>query len=238
MKLSIIIPVFNEEKTIEVLYSKVAAVSMPGIKKEIIIIDDGSTDKTRSVLKKLKQIHKEIIFITHDSNKGKGFAIQSGIKKASGDYCIIQDADLEYNPQEIPSLMAPIISGRSTVVYGTRLKRLPNFKRDERTVLFFMHYLGNRMLSFLTSILYGHWITDMETCYKVIPTKVIKNMQLSASRFDFEPEITAKLLKNGYKIYEIPIVTNPRGYTEGKKLHAVRDGIQAFWTLLRYRFID
>ena len=124
------------------------------------------------------------------------------------------------------------------VVYGTRLKRLPNFSRDERTPRFVLHYIGNRFLSFLTSILYGQWLTDMETCYKIFPSKIAKNLNIHAKGFDFEPEITAKLLKKGIKIVEVPIVTNPRGYKEGKKLRTLRDGSVAFWTLLKYRFVD
>ena len=134
--------------------------------------------------------------------------------------------------------MKPILNGTSKVVYGTRLNRLPSFSREERTPQFLLHYLGNKFLSLLTSILYGQWITDMETCYKLFPRKAVENMKLNARGFEFEPEITAKLLKKGYKILEIPISTKPRGYDEGKKLNTFRDGTIALWSLLKYRFVD
>jgi len=184
-------------------------------------------------------LHKEgkIILIKHDSNQGKGAAIRSGLNHATGDYTIIQDADLEYDPADIASLLTPIIEKKTEVVYGTRLRRLPNFKRDERTIRFFIHYIGNKMLSIITSVFYGQWITDMETGYKLIPTKVMKTLKLNSTGFEMEPEITAKLLKKRYRIYEVSISTNPRGYKEGKKLNTVKDGFRALWALIKYRFI-
>lgn len=235
MKLSILIPVFNEERTIERLLKKVNEIHLPNINKEIIIIDDGSTDKTKNIIE--SSIRKsEIILIRHNTNKGKGAAIKTGLSYATGDYSIIQDADLEYDPADINSLLSPIIENRAEIVYGTRLKRLPNFARDERTFRFFIHYIGNKLLSVITSILYGQWITDMETGYKLIPTKVMKSLDLTSSGFELEPEITAKLLKKGFRIYEVPISTNPRGYKEGKKLNTVKDGLHALWALIKYRF--
>jgi len=236
MKLSILIPVYNEEKTIERLLKKVNEISILDVEKEIIVIDDGSTDRTNKLIEKL---HKEgkIILIKHDRNQGKGAAIRSGLNHATGDYTIIQDADLEYDPADIASLLTPIIEKKTEVVYGTRLRRLPNFKRDERTIRFFIHYIGNKMLSIITSVFYGQWITDMETGYKLIPTKVMKTLKLNSTGFEMEPEITAKLLKKRYRIYEVSISTNPRGYKEGKKLNTVKDGFRALWALIKYRFI-
>lgn len=245
MKLSIIIPVFNEEKTISQVLKKIAAIRIPGWEKEIIIVDDGSTDHTRSVISNFQFLASQRSGqisnskkISHKNNQGKGAAIKTGIKNATGEYILIQDADLEYSPDDIEKLLAPIKKNIAEVVYGTRLKRLPNFKRDERTIQFLLHYLGNKFLSLITSVLYGQWITDMETGYKLFPQKALNNIKIHSRSFNFEPEITAKLMKQGYKILEVPIATNPRGYTEGKKLDALKDGPLAFWTLIKYRFFD
>lgn len=235
MKLSIIIPAFNEERTISKIFDKVAVLKIPDVEKEIIVVDDGSTDATASIISKSAPNLK---LIRHERNLGKGAAVRTGIKNATGEYIVIQDADLEYNPHDILKLINPIQKHEAEVVYGTRLKRLPHLFKEEKDILFLIHYFGNRFLSLITSILYGQWITDMETGYKLFPKKAVKTMFLKARSFDFEPEITVKLLKRGYKILEIPITTKPRGYNEGKKLNTVRDGIIAFWTLLKYRFID
>jgi glycosyltransferase involved in cell wall biosynthesis len=237
MKLSIIIPVFNEEKTISEILKRVNDVNIPGIKKQIIVVNDGSSDNTGKAISDLS-FGENIKVITHTLNQGKGAAIRTGIKNATGDYIIIQDADLEYDPKDIEKLTKPILDGKSDVVYGTRLKRLPNFSKEERTSQFLLHYVGNKFLSLLTSMLYGQWLTDMETCYKIFPAKAVDGMKLNARGFEFEPEITAKLLKKGYKILEISISTKPRGYDEGKKLNTFRDGTIAFWTLLKYRFTN
>lgn len=236
MKLSIIIPMFNEERTILEVLKRVTQVNIPDIEKEVILVDDGSQDSSKLKVKNSKL--KGIKLLIHKTNQGKGAAVRTGIDHATGDYIIIQDADLEYNPKDIIKLLDPIQKRKATIVYGTRLRRLPNFKRDERTMRFLIHYLGNRFLSLLTSVLYGKWITDMETGYKIFPRKIGKNLHLHAKSFDFEPEITAKLLKSRYSIFEIPISTNPRGYTEGKKLHTFRDGFIALWTLIKHRFVD
>ena len=238
MKLSIIIPVFNEERTIVKIVEKVSKVEIPNTTREIIVIDDGSTDASASVIKNAKLKIKNLRTVRHEKNQGKGAAVKTGIEAATGDYIIIQDADLEYNPQDISRLLSPITRGVAQVVYGTRLKRGPRLSRDERTPQFLLHYFGNRFLSLLTSMLYGQWITDMETCYKLFPKNAVVGINLHAKRFDFEPEITAKLLKKGYKIHEIPISTIPRGYNEGKKLNTFKDGIVALWSLLKYRFTD
>ena len=237
--LSVLIPVFNEESTIEKLLFTIDKVKFINtIKKQIIVIDDGSTDTSRSVTTSVlpKLNTKDVLLLKHSVNRGKGSAIKTALPFVKGDYVIIQDADLEYDPNQINLLLNELINGNSQVVYGTRLDRLPNTKKEERTTRFLIHYIGNRFLSLLTSILYGQWITDMETCYKLIPTYALKSITLHAKGFEFEPEITAKLLKKGYKIKEVPITTIPRTYKEGKKLHTVKDGIKAFKTLLYYRF--
>lgn len=238
MKLSIIIPVYNEEKTIAESLRRVGSIEIPGIIKEIIVVDDGSTDATTSIISNFKIQDSRFKFLRHKKNQGKGTAVRTGIKNATGDYLIIQDADLEYHPKYIPSLLKPIRDGKTEVVYGTRLKRWPNLSRDERTLHFLIHYLGNKFLSFITSILYGQWITDMETCYKLFTKKAFSDIRLVARGFEFEPEITVKFLKRRYRIWEVPISTNPRGYDQGKKLNTIKDGALAFWTLLKYRFID
>lgn len=237
-KLSIIIPVYNEEKTIELVLQRVEKVTFPGIGKEIIVVDDGSTDTSVSVISKAQKTKSNFRFVKHGKNMGKGAAVRTGLQHATGDYIIIQDADLEYDPQDITKLLKPVREGKAKVVYGTRLKRLPNFARDERTGQFLLHYIGNKFLSLVTSILYFSWITDMESCYKLFPKKALAGIILHARGFELEPEITAKLLKRGYKIYDVPISTNPRGYEEGKKLHTVRDGTKAIWSLFKYRFVD
>jgi len=237
MKLSIIIPVFNEEKTISEILKRVSQVKISGVEKQIIVVNDGSTDRTEDIISNLSA-QLNIKVVSYAKNQGKGAAIRAGIKNVTGDYIIIQDADLEYNPKDIEKLTRPISEQKSKIVYGTRLKRLPNFLKEERTSQFLLHYMGNKFLSLLTSILYGQWITDMETCYKLFPRKAVEDMKLNARGFEFEPEITAKLLKKGYKILEIPISTTPRGYDQGKKLNTFRDGFLAFWSLLRYRFLN
>ena len=237
MKLSIVIPVFNEEKTITPVLERVDALSLGTVKKEIIIVDDGSKDKTVEKIKKYLNTHKknEMYLFLHKVNVGKGGAVKTGIEKATGDYIVIQDADLEYNPSDILRLLDAVKNG-SNVVYGTRLKRLPHFSKEERTGRFLMHYVGNKFLSLVTSALYGQWITDMETCYKLFPREAALNMRLEARGFELEPELTAKLIKAGLHIHEVAITTKPRGYSEGKKLDTFRDGKKALWTLLKYRF--
>jgi len=238
MKLSIVIPVFNEEKTIEEVVRQVHDVSIPHVSKQIIVVNDASIDKTSIVLQKIKNKYKDIVILTHETNKGKGAALQTGFEKVSGEYVVIQDADLEYDPQFLIGLMEPIVKKEAEVVYGTRLKRLPHIHNEESKPRFLLHYFGNRMLSLMTSILYWQWITDMETCYKIFPSVFLRNITLSGNGFDFEPEVTAKLIKKGYKIIELPITTKPRGYQEGKKLQTFPEGARAVWALIKYRFTN
>lgn len=233
MKLSIIIPVFNEEKTILRIVDKLREAKIP-VNYEIIIVDDGSTDTTRDKLKKIKGAN----IILHNKNQGKGAAVKTGILNAKGDYILIQDADLEYDPRQIKDLLKPILENRAKIVFGTRLNRMPHLNQEEAKHLFIIHYFGNRFLSLITSILYWQWITDMETCYKLFPKKAVSSININAKGFEFEPEITSKLLKQGYKIKEVSIKVNPRGYDEGKKLNAIKDGSKAIWYLFKYRFVD
>ena len=238
MKLSIIIPAFNEENTVKEIVEKVKKQKIPEFDKEIILVDDGSSDKTPQILDEIGKQNPNIKVLRHPKNMGKGAAVKTGIEKSEGDYILIQDADLEYDPKYIPLLTEPILKGEAKVVYGTRLNRFPHLGGEEKNPLFLMHFFGNRMLSLLTSLLYFSWVTDMETCYKLFPKIALSGIRLRSRSFDFEPEITSKLLKKGYRIKEVNITTKPRGYEEGKKLNTIRDGTIAFWTLFKYRFVD
>lgn len=228
MKLSIIMPVYNEEKTIGEILKRIKKVPL-NIEKEIIVVDDSSLDSTKNILKKIDD--KNINIIYHDKNQGKGAAVRTGLKHATGDIIIIQDADLEYSPEEYPNLIQPILDGKTEVVYGSRFKgRMtgPNL---------FSHVYGNKILTLITKLLYFHNVSDMETCYKVFKKEVLKDIDLKAKRFDFEPEITAKIIKKGYKIYEVPITYKSRLFDEGKKI-TWKDGIKALYYLIKYRFMD
>lgn len=234
MILSIIIPVFNEERTIKELIEKVQKVKLPGVKKEIIVVDDCSTDSTKEVLKNIKS---NFLYVKHNNNLGKGASIRTGLKKAKGDFVIIQDADLEYNPEDYIRLLQPILNKKTSIVYGTRLKNYPlKFWGDRKTVLP-LNLLANHFLTGMVNLLYGSKLSDMETCYKLFNKKVIDQIDLKSNRFEIEPEITTKLIKKGYNIIEVPIKTRPRSYNEGKKI-GFKDGIQALWTILKYRFTD
>lgn len=231
-KLTILIPVFNEARTIRDILAQVDAADAAGLAKELIIVDDGSTDGTREALELLSGLRASCRVLFHAQNMGKGAALRTALTYATGDIVLIQDADTEYDPKEYPDLIAPILAGRADVVYGSRL-RGGKPVRD-----FSLLYLwGNRFVTFVSNLLYGAALTDMETCYKVFRADVIKNIQIRANRFDFEPEITAKVLKRGHKIVELPISYYGRSKTEGKKLHW-SDGLSAIWTLLKYRFLD
>jgi len=231
MKLSVIVPVYNEEKTIKTVLASVKGVNLKGMAKEIIVIDDFSTDGTKSILRKISD--KSIKILHHNKNMGKGAAIRTGLKNATGDIILIQDADLEYSPSEYPKLLEPILRSKADVVYGSRIEVIKkNLKK-----MYKIHYIGNLFLTSLTNLLYGASITDMETCYKVFRKDVVKGINLRARRFDFEPEITAKILKKGHKIYEVPISFAGRKFDEGKKITWI-DGVKAAFYLLKYRFAD
>lgn len=235
MKLSIIIPIFNEERTISQILNLVKKVKLPKeLTKEIIVIDDASSDLTPSILAEQKILLK---YFRHSKNLGKGAAVKTGLQKASGDVFIIQDADLEYNPQDYLRLLKPILEENKQVVYGTRLKNYPLKLWGKGKTVLPTHLLANKFLTFLTNILYGSELTDMETCYKVFTKEAIRNINLKSNRFDFEPELTAKILKKGVKIVEVPITTRPRTYSEGKKI-GLMDGLMAILTLFKYRFVD
>jgi glycosyltransferase involved in cell wall biosynthesis len=227
MKLSVIIPIYNEVQTIQEIIKRVQAT---GLADEIVAVDDGSTDGSREVLGKLHG-DGNIRVIYHERNQGKGKAVRTGIQNASGDLVIIQDADLEYDPREYQNLLRPIQEGIADVVYGSR------FLGAGRRPVLFWNMVANKILTLVTNILYNNILTDMETGYKLFRRQVVQNMTLHAHGFEFEPEFTAKILKNKVRIYEVPITFNPRDYSEGKKIK-MRDAFIALWTLIKYRFMD
>src|SRR3989304_5514645 len=227
MKISVVMPVFNEAKTIREIIKKVEDVDL---EKELIIVDDCSTDGTRDILKTLER-NPGIRVFCHEKNMGKGAALRTGFKHASGDIVIIQDADLEYNPQEYHRLIKPILDGRADVVYGSRF-----VTTEERRVLLFWHYLGNSFITFVSNIFTNLNLTDIETCYKVFKAEVIRAITIEENRFGFEPEITAKIAKKRYRLYEIGISYSGRDYSEGKKI-GWKDGIRAIWCIIKYNLI-
>ena len=224
--LSVVMPVFNEIETVEEMIRRVLAVS---VRTQLIVVDDCSTDGTRDLLTRL---HAELGFslFLQPRNQGKGSALRRGFESVQGDIVVIQDADLEYSPEEFPQLIELICQGRADVVYGSRFL-------GRHRVFLFTHYAGNRLITLVTNLLYNTMLTDMETCYKVMRTEVLRSMSLRSDGFGIEPELTAKIFKRGYRVYEVPITYDGRGYLEGKKI-TWRDGVVALWVLLKYRFTE
>ena len=235
LKLSIIIPAYNEKDTILKILKKVENADIGKNKKEIIIVDDFSKDGTREILEKIKKrksknIQYKVLF--HDKNYGKGHAFKTGLKAATGDIILVQDADLEYDPKDYKSLIEPIIQGKARVVYGSRRLNKNNMQYSKLSFLF-----GGIVLTWITNILFLIHITDEPTCYKVFRTDIIKKIKINGEKFEWEPEVTAKIAKKGIKIYEVPIKYYPRSPEEGKKIKW-KDGVEAIWTLIKYRFIN
>ena len=228
-KISIIVPVYNEINTLEKVIDRLQEVPFCGLEKEIIIVDDYSTDGTRELIKDYEGMYK--VFY-HDYNQGKGAAIRTGLSHVTGDIMVIQDADLEYDPADYDDLIKLIIEGKADVVYGSRLSG----GKPSRSFMF-THLLGNKLLTFITNLLYNTTLTDMETCYKAFRTDFIKGIEIKSNRFDFEPEITAKVLKRHPRLYELPISYYGREYAEGKKI-TWKDGIHAVIALIKFRFTD
>ena len=228
MKLSIVIPVYNEEKTVKIIIDKVRKADIASVKKEIVVVDDGSSDRTAEILSR----EQGIKLLKHGKNKGKGAAIRTGIKNATGDIIIIQDADLEYDPNDYMKLISPIMKGEASVVYGSRNLNSKNKMHSKRSF-----YIGGIILTMITNLLYNTKLTDESTCYKVFKRGIIKSINLECDRFEFCPEVTAKVAKKGIKILEVPITYTPRHFDEGKKIKW-SDGVAAIQTLLKYRFSD
>ena len=240
MKLSVIIPVYNEIETIDEIIAQVGAVRLDipvwenhaneaviHLDREVIVVDDGSTDGTRDYLETVRgRANMTVIF--HEANQGKGGAVRTGLKATTGDICLIQDADLEYDPRDYTDLLRPILEHRTQVVYGSR------FRGGPTKAMFFWHMLGNRFLTSVTNVLYNTILSDMETCYKVFTREVADKLRLRARGWGFDPEITAQILLSGYRVYEVPISYSGREFAEGKKI-SWRDGFTVLWTLLRYR---
>jgi glycosyltransferase involved in cell wall biosynthesis len=227
MNLSVVIPVYNEAGNVKEIIKRVQAQKLAN---EIVVVDDGSTDGTRDILKALDG-KDSLQVILHERNMGKGAAVATGVRAARGEILLIQDADLEYDPRDYPKLLQPLEEEIADVVYGSR------FLGGPRRVAMFWHMVANKLLTVMTNILYNTILTDMETGYKVFRREVIEGMTIKARRFDFEPEFTAKVLKRHYRIFEVPITFNPRDYSQGKKIK-LKDAFAAVWTLLKYRFVD
>jgi glycosyltransferase involved in cell wall biosynthesis len=222
-------PVYNEQDTLREILQQVRSVELADVEKEILVVDDGSSDHSHDILVDEAKAG-DICLLRHEENRGKGAAVRTAIQHATGDLVLIQDADLEYDPRDYPALIRPILEGRVAVVYGSRFL-------GPRKAMLFWHMLGNKLLTLTTNILYNTILSDMETCYKCFRADVIKDIPLRSRRFEFEPEVTAKVLKRGHRIFEVPISYYGREYYEGKKI-GWRDAPIAFWTLIKYRFVD
>ena len=233
MKLSIVVPVFNEAATIGEVVRRVLA-SDVGLEKELILVDDGSSDGTRRLYDQIQADHADqpVRVLFHERNRGKGAALRTGFKHASGDIVLIQDADLEYDPRDYPKLLAPILEGKADVVYGSRFAG-----GEAHRVLFFWHMLGNKLLTLLSNAFTNLNLTDMETCYKVFRAEVLEKFEIKSDRFEFEPEITAKIARAGYRLYEVGVSYAGRDYSEGKKITWL-DGLKAILAVIRFRFLD
>ncbi|MCA9001313.1 MAG: glycosyltransferase family 2 protein [Planctomycetes bacterium] len=227
MKLSVVMPVFNEERTLEAIVQLVLATPF---EKEILLVDDGSVDSTREIMLSLESRHPEIRAIFHSENRGKGGALATGFEQATGDFIIIQDADLEYDPGDYGDLLQPLIDGEADVVYGSRF-----LGGDGERVHFFLHTLGNRVLTTFSNLCTGLKLTDMETCYKVFPVEIARKLKIKSRTFAVEPEMTAKFARMHLRIKEVPIRYNNRDYHEGKKI-GWKDAFIAMWTIFRWRF--
>jgi len=234
MKLSVLMPVYNENEWLEEIVEKVLKQKVPEVKSlELIMVDDASTDGTTDLVRKIANKHKDAITaVYHEENAGKGAALQTAIKQMTGDICIIQDADLEYNPAEYPLILEPIISGRADVVYGSRF-----VGSQSKRVLYFWHFLGNKFLTLLSNMFTNLNLTDMETCYKAFRCELLKSIPLRSARFGIEPEMTAKIAKRKARIYEVGISYAGRTYDEGKKITWV-DGVQAIYCIIKFWFLN
>jgi glycosyltransferase involved in cell wall biosynthesis len=224
---SVVVPAYNERATAEKLVRRVREVPL---RTEIVVVDDGSTDGTREILRRLESERLIDRLVMHEKNQGKGAALRTGFACATGHVVVVQDADLEYDPRELPALLAPILEGQADAVYGSR------FLGGPHRVLFFWHSVGNRFLTLLSNMLTDLNLTDMETCYKVVRTDLLRTLPLSSRRFGIEPEITARLAQSGARIYELPISYHGRSYAEGKKI-GWKDGVSAIWAILRFNLL-
>ena len=227
-KLSILIPAYNEASTLAALVERVRTVELP-LEREIILVDDGSTDGTADIARSLADSATRVLF--HERNRGKGAALRTALAQANGDFVLVQDADLEYDPKDYARLLEPLLDGRADAVYGSR------FLGGPHRVLLFWHYLGNAFFTLLTNLLYNVNLTDMGVCYKAFRTEALRAIPLESDRFGFEPEVTAKACKRRLRLYEVPISYSGRTYAEGKKI-TWRDGLTYLWCLLRYRVAD